>query len=95
MNSMKEILLEEGYTSEETLVRDVSLLFAMSKSEQYRSECEFFQKKYRMSIDDFDKMLHKKRGIELIEKEEDFEDWEFAVNALKWWEDKVRELKNV
>ena len=95
MNSLEEILLEEGYTSEKTLVRDISLLFAMSKEEQYRSECEFFEKKYGMALANFEKRLHKQKGMEVIEKEEDLEDWEFAVNALKWWEEKIRELKHV
>ena len=95
MNSLKEILFEEGYTSEDTLVRDISLLLALSKAEQYRSECEFFKKKYEMSLDNFEKKLHKQKGMEVIEKEEDLEDWEFAVNALRWWEEKVRELKHV
>jgi len=94
MNSSKELLLEEGYTSEENLVRDISLLFAMSKVEKYTSECEFYKMKYKMTYTNFEKLLHNKKGTEVFDKEEALEDWEFSINALKWWGARTEELKN-
>jgi len=94
MNVVKEILIEEGYSSAESLAKDISVLFALSKAEQYRSECELFEKKYGVSLNEFEKTLHSQKGIEVFEKEEDLEDWEFSANALKWWEEKVKEIRS-
>lgn len=40
------------------------------------------------------KHLHAVKGKEDFEKENDLEDWEFVCNALIWWEDKLRALRN-
>ena len=94
MNVVQEILIEEGYSSSKDLVRDISLLFALQKIEQYRSEGEFFEKKYSMTLKKFDKVLHKEKGMEDFEKEEDLADWGFATHALEWWQKKVKELQS-
>lgn len=95
MKVSEEILTKEGYTSSEDVLRDVSLLLALSKIEQYRAECELLQKKYGMSVAEFETSVHKEKGEEDFEKEADLEDWEFSWNALRWWEQKVKELQGV
>jgi hypothetical protein len=79
MTVLTEVLLEEGYNSTDELVRDWALLVALSRLEQYQAECEFFEKKHNMSLEQFG-------------QEEDIEDWEFSCNALKWWQAKAKEL---
>jgi len=50
MMKVKEaILAEEGYASEKSMLKDVYLMNALAKIEQYRAECEFYEKKYGMS----------------------------------------------
>jgi len=93
MDTLKEVLAEEGYSSEQTLIKDVTLLFALSKIEQYQSECDYYQRKYEMSIKEFDSKIHKSKGKENFENEEDFEDWEFSSHALDWWKKRVSALK--
>lgn len=44
MKVKESILAEEGYSSEKNLLRDSYLLQALAKIEQYRAECEFFEK---------------------------------------------------
>jgi len=94
MNVVQEMLMEEGYSSPKDLVRDISLMLALQKIEQYKSECELFEKKYAMALKEFDKALHKEKGIEDFEKEEDLADWEFVAKALNWWQKKVKELQS-
>ncbi len=89
---VKESILE-GYASEEGLLRDVYLLQALTKIEQYGAECEFFEKKYSVDLKTFERQLHRDKGKENFQKEEDLEDWEFAHNALYWWEKKLKELR--
>jgi hypothetical protein len=88
-----EILSKEGYTSPEHFVRDSALLIALSKIDQYRAECDLFKEKYRMELEDLEAGLRKTKGVEDFEKEEDLEDWEFALVALKWWQEKADELR--
>lgn len=91
----EEILTKEGYTSSEDLLRDISLLLGLSKVEQYRAECELFQKKYSTTLKEFEASVHKERNKEDFEQEAELEDWEFSWNALKWREQKVKELRGV
>ena len=92
MATTTKILLEEGYDSSDELIRDWMLMVALAKVEQYQAECEFFTGKYKMTLAAFEKALHQQRGQENFEQEEDLDDWLFAENALKWWQNKVKEL---
>lgn len=40
-----------------------------------------------------ERQLHKNKGTEDFEKEEDLEDWGFVKKALNWWENKAKELR--
>lgn len=93
MKVKERILAEKGYASEKDLLKDLYLLEALAKVEQYQAECEFFEKKYGMDLKMFEQQLHKKRGIEDFGKEDNLNDWEFAHNALNWWKRKLKELR--
>ena len=95
MTVLSEVLLEEGYNSMDELARDWALMVALSLLEQYQAECEFFEKKYNMPLEQFERLVHQKKGCEDFEQEEDIEDWEFSANALKAWQAKVEALRNV
>jgi len=94
MDSLNEVLLREGYSSPHALIKDWALIVALSKVEQYRADCDFFQKKYNMSMEEFESSLHRETGSEDFEKEDDINDWEFSLEAQKWWEKKIRELQD-
>ena len=95
MSILEEVLLKEGYGSKEEKIRDWALDVALSKLEKYKAESDFFEKKYGMNLKEFESFLHKEKGSEDFEKEEDIEDWEFSFKALKWWEKKIKELQIV
>lgn len=50
----------------------------------------FFEHKYSAK---FEYAFRQIKGEENFEKEEDLDDWEFAFNALKWWDKKANELR--
>ena len=92
-HSAREILFKEGYTSPEHFIRDSALIIALSKIDQYKAECDSYKEKYGMEMEELEVILHKKKGAEDFEKEEDLEDWEFAVHAVRWWQEKADELR--
>jgi hypothetical protein len=91
---VREILTKEGYGSSDEFARDGAHVLALSRLEQYRGEIEYFEKKYGMPFKEFESSVHACKGREDFAKEADIEDWEFALNALKWWEEKVKEFKH-
>jgi hypothetical protein len=93
MNALAQVFLEEGYTSTEELFRGWALLTALSRLDQYRAECERYESKYGVQVDQFEAEIHADKGREDFEKEADLDDWMFAIAALKWWQAKVEELQ--
>jgi len=91
--SAKEIFIREGYESFENFIHDSALLISLSKIDQYEAECDFYKEKYQMGLEKFEAALHKKRGKENFQKEEDLEDWEFARHAIRWWKERADELR--
>ncbi len=94
MTVKENILIEEGYFSPEKMLKDVYFLNTISKTEKYKAEIEFFENKYNMRFGEFEKQIHDIRGKENFKKEEDLEDWEFAISALDWWTKKAEEFKD-
>ncbi len=93
LDTAKEILFKEGYGFPDRFIQDCALMIALSKIEQYRSECDFFEHKHLMKLEIFESSLRQIKEEEDFEREEDLDDWEFAFNALKWWEKKADELR--
>jgi len=94
MTVKENILLEEGYLSSEKMLKDVYFLNILSRKERYKAEIEYFEKKYNTKFKEFEKQIRLKKGKENFKKEEDLEDWEFAISALKWWTKKSKEFKD-
>ena len=93
MNATTQVLLEDGYRSTDEVFRGWALMTAMSKLEQYRAECESLAKKHGQTLADFERSAHAVKGREDFGAEEDLEDWEFAAQALAWWQAKIEELR--
>ena len=93
MNATTQVLLEDGYRSTDEVFRGWALMTAMSKLEQYRAECESLAKKHGQTLADFERSTHAVKGREDFGAEEDLEDWEFAAQALAWWQAKIEELR--
>jgi hypothetical protein len=93
MDVRTQVLLGEGYRSTEEVFRGWALMTAMSKLEQYRAECELFEKKHGGTLADFERTTHLMMGQEDFNREDDLADWEFATQALEWWHSKAEELR--
>lgn len=93
MTVLSDVLRQEGYSSARDLLRDWALMTALSRLDQYGAQCEAFEAKYHMSLDELERLAHRKKGAEDFQREEDIEDWEFCASALNWWQAKVQELR--
>ena len=94
MTVKESFLAEDSFFSSDKMLKNFYFLNTLSKKEQYVAEIEYFEKKYGMKLNEFVKSIHSEKGKENFINEEDLEDWEFAFNALKWWNKKSKELKN-
>ena len=92
--SQKLGALKQALQFDVGLIHDWALFLALSRSEQYSAECELFERKYGMKLEELENRLHREKGMEDFEQEEDLDDWEFCLNAMKWWKDKVKELQS-
>lgn len=89
------ILEKSGDVNKEELVKEISLLIALSKRDKYQLECKKFEQKYQTSFAHFEKQLHSQQNKEDYAKESDLDDWEFAISSRSWWEKRIKDLINV
>jgi hypothetical protein len=68
-------------------------LTAATRLAQFREECARFEKKYRMSLDAFERRLEQQRGQECFEAEDDLMAWRFAHEGIEYWAPRVEELR--
>jgi len=90
---IKEILQKEGITEHNALLGQ-GLLTAYARVSHYEAVCRNFQEKYGLSFDEMKLRMESKTNEEDFQEEEDFIDWEFANVSLKWWLERVKELKS-
>ncbi len=89
------ILEKSGDVNKEELLKEISLLIALSKRDKYQLECKKFEQKYQTTFDHFERLLHTQKNHEDYRKEGDLDDWEFAISSRKWWEKRIEEMINV
>ena len=46
-------------------------------------------------MEEFESCLHQEDENENFEKHDDLTDWQFSLEALKWWKEKAKDLENV
>ncbi|MCK6556842.1 hypothetical protein L6Q96_20030 [Candidatus Binatia bacterium] len=87
------LLRQLGFPSADAALREFTLLTAATQLAQFREECARFEKKYRMSLDAFERRLKKECGHERFEAEEDLMAWRFAHEGMEYWAPRVEELR--
>ncbi|MDR4507418.1 MAG: hypothetical protein MRJ65_04120 [Candidatus Brocadiaceae bacterium] len=76
------------------LLKNYALNLVNGKIQKYEVEKSCFEKKYGQSLEDFRRKLDAMENEENFEWEDDLNDWEFAVENLKYWKRKASELQN-
>lgn len=76
------------YDSPEKFIKDIISKFVTDRISYYEKILEKFESKYKVSFSDFTKSL---KGNATPKSEEDWMEWESAINMLEAWKKAVRE----
>jgi len=76
------------YDSPEKFIRDMISKFVSDRIDYYKKVIETFESKYKMSLAEFTKKL---KGRATLKLEDDWMEWESAVNMLVAWKRAVKE----
>jgi hypothetical protein len=60
-----------GFSSPSAALNEITLLTAANQLAQFREECTRFEKRYKMSLEQFERRLDRQRGQECFEAEDD------------------------
>ena len=82
-----------GFESAEAALGEITLLGAASQLAQYEEECVRFERKYGMSLRQFERQLHRQRQRESFRAEDDLMAWRFAHEAVEYWRPRVAGLR--
>jgi hypothetical protein len=88
------IISQFGFKNLKSFIKNQALLMLMAKIEKFEAENKRFESKYHSSFDDFEKSMEEMRGVEEFEKEDDYLDWRFAVEAKERLNKQRLELEN-
>lgn len=75
------VIRQFGFKDLKSFIKNQALLMLMSKIEKFEAEDKRFEAKYHSSFDEFKKFMEEMRGTEDFEKDDDYLDSRFAVEA--------------
>ena len=70
--------------SEELFLDEMAVLLARQQLADYSMEADYFEKKYGMSFQNFDRNFRSQEASH--EREDDWMDWKFAVESRDYWQ---------
>lgn len=88
----RDVLAPFHFSSLEDAGFTMLYLSCLAKISEYKSDVQRFEKKYGLSFDFFKKQIDSKTNQECFEEEDDYMAWQYAYDALQYWEKKVQEL---
>jgi hypothetical protein len=94
IETSETIINQLGFKDIKSFVKHQASLLILAKIDKYESENTFFERKYRMSFDDFQKALKGAAGNEVFEQEDDYLDWRFARESLHRLREQKHELEH-
>ncbi len=90
MNTMlQQKIFNSLYTSREQVLDEIATLMACQKRSEFKSEVEWYEKKYKMKFVSFDLQFKQNPGTD--ELENDWMAWRFSEEAYQYWDDIVKE----
>ena len=88
------IISQFGFKDLKSFIKNQALLMLMAKIDKFEAENKQYEAKYQILFHDFKKQMEEIHGMEDIEKEEDYLDWRFAVEATDRLNKQKLELEN-
>jgi hypothetical protein len=89
----QDVLAPFHFSSLEDAALTFLHLSSLAKLSEYRRDDQHFRERYGMSFESFKKKVDKKMNEESFEEEDDYMAWQYAHDALRYWEKKAQELE--
>ncbi len=77
------------------LLKNYALNIVCGKIHKYEIKNVCFEKKYGQSLEEFRRKIDVVENEENFEWEDDLKDWEFAIENIKYWKKRQRNLKEI
>jgi hypothetical protein len=91
---LEKLVKEWGYTDIEDFAFQKAIEVLTHKFEQYTKEIQFYESKYGMSFDEFEKNVAYIKDKGIIEKEDDWMDWGGILHSFHSVKNKINKLKD-
>ncbi|MBN1905393.1 MAG: hypothetical protein JW927_09870 [Deltaproteobacteria bacterium] len=93
IKTSEAIITQLGYKDIKSFIKNQALMIILAKLDKYESENSFFEKKYLMTFDEFQKKIQAQEKRENFEEEDDYLDWRFVREALESLGKKKQDMK--
>ena len=77
------IINQLGFKDIKSFIKNQAVLMMMAKIDKYESEDKCFERKHKMSFEDFRNKIEETKEKEDFEEEDDYLDWRFAKEVLE------------
>ena len=94
IETSEAIITQLGFKDIKSFIKNQALMMILAKLDKYESENKFFERKYLVSFEEFQKKIQEQQEIENFEEEDDYLDWRFAREALESLEKKKQDIKH-
>lgn len=88
------IISQFGFKDLKSFIKNQALLMLVAKIDKYTAEKKRYEAKYHTSFAEFQKKMEQMHGMEDFETDDDFLDWQFAVEAMDRLYKQKLELEN-
>lgn len=86
-------LFYELHLSPENILQEYALSKIHSKIDKYKSEDNFYRSKYSCTYSDFKAKVNKMQNAENFQFDDDLMDWQFSVENIDFWQNKLKVIK--
>jgi len=83
------------HISPENILRGYANSTIYSKIDKYKSEVNLFERKYKCAYNQFKTKIEAMEGEENFQWEDDLMDWQFAVENIYYWQNKLKDIEAV
>lgn len=92
MSLAAPVLAEFGFLNAKDLVKEQLILMLSSRISRYDSEIKMFEEKYGATYEAV--LRGEKSRQEIFDREDDANDWRFALEAAGHYREKLQEIEN-
>lgn len=86
-------LYSEMHISPENILRGYAISTIYSKIDKYKSESNLLERKYKCAYQQFKNRVETMENEENFQWEDDLMDWQFAVENINYWQNKLEEIE--